>query len=198
LLENSLLDKGKISAGWFDREKHQGIHPWVNKLYDLVPIEIDKTIDFNLANDITFSNFESTFVSVVTETHVDKDILFFSEKIWKPIYVGHPFLIYGNPETLKKLRELGFRTFSRWWDESYDEEYDEKERMYKIIDILNYLNTLSKEELIEIREQMTETVEWNQHLYREMVTEKYNLDGNFFVSEVPMLKLLADIYYDKL
>jgi nucleoside-diphosphate-sugar epimerase len=198
LLENNLLDKGKVSAGWFDREINNGVHPWVHKLYDIVPIEIDKTIDFNLANDITFSNFESTFVSVVTETHVDKDILFFSEKIWKPIYVGHPFIIYGNPETLKKLKELGFRTFEKWWDESYDLEYDETERMYKIMDILNYLNTLTEYQLVEIREQMTETVEWNQHVYRETITKKYNLDGNFFVSEVPMLKLLADIYYDKI
>ena len=198
LLENELLERGKISAGWFDLQKHGGAHPWVNKLYDIVPIEIDKTIDYNLANDVTIPNFETTFVSVVTETHVDKNILFLSEKIWKPIYVGHPFIVFGNPGTLKKLKELGFRTFERWWDESYDEELDTTERMYRVIDILNYLKGLPQGELYEIREQMKETLEWNQHVYREMVTDKYKLDGQFFVSEVPMLKLLADIYWDKI
>lgn len=198
LLENDLLNKGKVSVGYFEIEKHGGAHPWVNKLYEKIPIEIDKTIDYNLANDITVPNFESSFVSVVTETHVDKDILFLSEKIWKPIYVGHPFIIFGNPGTLKELHKLGFRTFSQWWDEGYDDIIDTNERMYRIIDLLNYLKNLSEGELYDIREQMKETVEWNQHIYRKMVTEKYQLDGTHFVSEVPMLKLIADIYYDKI
>lgn len=198
LLENDLLDKGKVSAGWFDLDIHKGAHAWATKLYDIVPIEIDKTIDYNLANDITVPNFESTFVSVVTETHVDEGILFLSEKTWKPIFMGHPFIIFGNPGTLKKLKELGFKTFSDWWDESYDDELDTTERLYKIIDILNYLKTLSNDDLYGIREQMKETLEWNQHIYREMVTDKYKLDGQFYVSEVPMLKLLADIYHDKI
>ena len=116
LLENNLLEKGKVSAGWFDLEDHRDVHPWAPRLYENVPIEIDKTIDYNLANDITIPNYESTFVSVVTETHVDKDILFLSEKIWKPIFVGHPFILFGNPGTLKKLKELGIKTFENWWD----------------------------------------------------------------------------------
>lgn len=198
LLENDLLDKGKVSAGWFDLDNHKDKHAWASKLYEIVPIEIDKTIDYNLANDITLPNYESTFVSVVTETHVDKDILFLSEKIWKPIFVGHPFILFGNPGTLKKLKELGIKTFSDWWDESYDDELNETERLYKIIDILNYLKNLSNDDLYEIREQMKETLEWNQHIYRNMVTDKYQLDGQFYVSEVPMLKLLADIYYGKI
>lgn len=41
----------------------------------------------------------------------------------------------GPPGMLKKLREMGFKTFHDVWDESYDETLDHKERFYKILDL---------------------------------------------------------------
>jgi hypothetical protein len=41
----------------------------------------------------------------------------------------------GAPGMLKKLREMGFKTFHEVWDESYDDTPDHTERFYKIIDL---------------------------------------------------------------
>lgn len=43
----------------------------------------------------------------------------------------HPFIVYGSPFTLKSLRELGFKTFSPFIDESYDETISPFRRMQK-------------------------------------------------------------------
>ena len=34
----------------------------------------------------------------------------------------------SHSHTLKKLKEFGFKTFSDWWDESYDTEEDDSRR----------------------------------------------------------------------
>lgn len=198
LMDSNLLNDGKISVGNFDLHQHRDNHPSSDKLHSLTPIEIDKTIDYNLANDITFDNYESTFVSIVTESLVFEDTLFISEKTWKPIYVGHPFIIYGNRHTLKYLKSLGYKTFDKWWDESYDDEIDDNIRLSKIVKIIEELKKIHPEKLIQMREEMVELLEWNQHIYRMMIRQRYNLNDRHYISEVPMTKMLADIYYDKI
>ena len=61
----------------------------------------------------------------------------------------HPFFVVGNPHTLKKLKELGFKTFECIWDESYDNELDLNTRIEKIISEVKKLTNISLEELHE-------------------------------------------------
>ena len=56
---------------------------------------------------------------------MDKGTIFISEKTWKPIMVGHPFIMVGNKNNLKFLKDLGYKTFDKWIDESYDDIEDE-------------------------------------------------------------------------
>jgi len=46
--------------------------------------------------------------------------VFLTEKTFKPILLKMGFVIAGMEGSLKKLRDLGFKTFSDYWDESYD------------------------------------------------------------------------------
>lgn len=64
--------------------------------------------------------YKKTYCSVVVETAVT-DQLFLSEKTFKPIAYGHPFLILAQPGALNRLRKAGFETFDNIFDESYDE-----------------------------------------------------------------------------
>jgi hypothetical protein len=102
------------------------------------------------------------FVNIVTETLWDIDnCVFFSEKTLKPIYTCQPFIIVGNPYTLKKLKDYGFQTFSRWWDESYDEETDESRRIEKIFKVMRNISTWDKDKCKEILLEMNETLKHN-------------------------------------
>jgi uncharacterized ubiquitin-like protein YukD len=55
-----------------------------------------------------------------------------TEKIWKAIIAKHVFVVHGNYLYLQKLRELGFRTFGNYFDESYDLEFHKRHRIEKI------------------------------------------------------------------
>jgi hypothetical protein len=65
--------------------------------------------------------FEHGFASIVTETEFsDGAVIRISEKALKPLAMGHPLILFGNPFSLRLLRELGFSTFGSLFDESYD------------------------------------------------------------------------------
>jgi hypothetical protein len=64
------------------------------------------------------SHYYNTDVSIVSET---TQMEFFpTEKIYKSLMLGHPFILYSGKDALAKLRELGFKTFGNVIDESYD------------------------------------------------------------------------------
>ena len=51
----------------------------------------------------------------------------------KAIDYCKPFVINGDKGTLKYLHSIGFKTFDKWWDESYDEIKDGWERFDAIL-----------------------------------------------------------------
>jgi len=75
--------------------------------------------------------------------------------------VLHPFILVGHPYSLKKLKELGFKTFSPWIDESYDEIEDESIRMYRVLNEIDKLCSKSLDELHEMYIEMWPILEHN-------------------------------------
>jgi len=106
----------------------------IDKVNTLPTIKLDNDIGPNRGyQDLTW--YDNTVFSLVTETTVDENSLFLTEKIYKPIMIGHPFVIWGNPGTLEYLRSEGYQTFPELFDESYDIEENHAKRLEKIIKI---------------------------------------------------------------
>jgi len=99
-----------------------------------------------------------SFLNIVTETLYDSDSIFISEKTYKPIYLCQPFIIFGNPFTLNKLHELGYKTFNNWWDESYDSELDLSKRFTKIVKVIETISELNLNELKELKNKIQDVV----------------------------------------
>jgi len=194
LLREDLLENGKVSIGDFDMQTADlSKYPNATELKKIVPIEIDRTLKYNLANDVSHDDFHQTFVSLVTESLSDSNVLFLSEKIWKPIYMGHPFIVLGNPGTLKYLKKLGFQTYDRWWDETYDDEEDLEKRIDKIVFILKRLSEKNHEDLIKVREEMRDINIKNRELFKKIVSGKYEFPNNEYNPQKYMIKILAEI-----
>lgn len=158
------------------------------------PITIDRE---NTSDDITLymnlNDYERTFISVVTETLYEEDILFNSEKVWKPIIVGHPFLLLGNKGHLQWLRDEGFKTFGEWIDESYDQMDRMEDRSNKIVSEIKRLKNMSMEELMTIREEMKPICEHNKNLMKQRVKERF-YEGEEFERLLPTSKEIHKIY----
>ena len=127
----------------------------------MIAKELDVDLNVNRAGEYTRDFYKNTFCSVTSETLVNPDELFFSEKTFKPIYNMHPFLFLGNPYSLKKLKEFGYKTFDRWWDESYDEEQDFLIRIKKISKAMQEIATWSPEKCLQVTQEMEEILVHN-------------------------------------
>ena len=178
LLEKRLLDKGRVSLARWDWNPTNDIGDieTLKRLHKMTPIEIDRTLEFNLADNIHLPDYKHTFVSIVNETLTNTGTLFLSEKIFKAIAVGHPFLVIGNVGTLEYLKSLGYKTFDKWFDESYDKEEYFMKRVDKVVDQVMKFKRTSKEDLIKIRKEMQEITVHNQKVFIDTLDSKYDLD----------------------
>ena len=124
-----------------------------------------ENLDINLATDFNSVYHKNTFVSLVSETTTSDEIVFFSEKMFKPIYACQPFILSASRGSLTKLKEFGFKTFDRWWDESYDNEWTFSGRVDKIKKILYDLISKSDEEKVRMLQEMEEILVHNYELF---------------------------------
>jgi len=80
-----------------------------------------------------------TYFSLVTETVFDYPYSFRTEKIWKPIAMGHPWIAVANAGYYRDIRNLGFKTFDHLIDESFDQIEDSQKRIERILEVVKDL-----------------------------------------------------------
>lgn len=84
------------------------------------------------------AQYIDTYFSVVGETNIS-DAPFTTEKIYKPILAGHPFIVASTPGYYDYLHNLGFETFSDYINESFDHEESSSKRLSLIADQIKIL-----------------------------------------------------------
>ena len=96
-----------------------------------------------------------------------------SEKTYKSIAVGKPFVLFGQTGALRCLRSLGYKTFSPWIDESYDDIADDQQRFLKICDIVEKILSLDHQQHAAMLKRCQSNVEFNKELFFQHVHD-YN------------------------
>lgn len=90
--------------------------------------------DSNQHNDhqqVNLDLYLKSYVHLVMETHFDADQsagTFLTEKTYKCLKFGQPFVIFGPQHSLQTLRDRGYRTFDHCIDHGYDNISDNTER----------------------------------------------------------------------
>ncbi|MDX9731735.1 MAG: hypothetical protein RBT63_08195 [Bdellovibrionales bacterium] len=129
---------------------------------------LPKTLDRSFANDShrKFSNatddhrsqtiknyFIDSYFSLIAEgfttqtgAHDLEAPSMISEKVFYPIMNLHPFIILGEAHSLARLREYGYKTFSNWIDESYDDIESTEDRLFAALQAAETLCGLSEEQ----------------------------------------------------
>jgi hypothetical protein len=108
------------------------------------------------------------FCSLLVESETEQENLFISEKTAKCIIHEVPFIAFASYNFLDTLKKLGFKTFDRWWDESYDKEKDLSKRIKKISNVVSYINSKSLNELKSMYDDMKEVLTHNKKLYYDI------------------------------
>jgi hypothetical protein len=140
----------------------------------LISVEDEKILyspdcDNNIRNEIFYKSFSECFCLISNETRFFQPFANISEKTLYSFDQRMPLILVAPPYSLEYLRKLGFKTFDRWWDESYDIEENHEKRLVKILDVIDYIDSMSLEQLT--------------HLYLEMedvLTHNYSVLTKFY------------------
>lgn len=119
--------------------------------------------------------YSDIFAEIVCETYFSGLTFFPTGKTWRPIQQLTPFIVQGPTGYLANLRRVGFKTFSDYWDESYD-EYAGAERITYIQQIAKKLFTLDTNILSQMYEDMRPILLHNKRKFIDLNPQELLLD----------------------
>ena len=140
----------------------------VNQFVANGPYSCD-TLTSNQQNDhhvVNLELYQKSFFHIVAETHFDADQsggTFITEKTWKCIKYGQPFIVLGPAGTLKALRESGYKVFDSVLDNTYDTIEHNTKRWIAVRKLLIQVQQNAQ----ELYEKCRADVEWNQKMFAE-------------------------------
>lgn len=101
-------------------------------------------------------------IHLVAETLFSTNKIQLTEKVFKPMVMSQPFIIWGAPGTLAYLRDYGFQTFDHVWPEVYDLEQDHDRRMQMLVDLVNKIASLSSDQYRKLYQKCLPIIEHNR------------------------------------
>jgi len=175
--------KGYFSYNYiFESDSKNGIGPFqenllkdnknlIQNFLDSAPFKADSMPDTE-HNGFNFScrdHYENSYCNFVVETYfANPDNTHgrgITEKILKPICHNQFFIVIGPPHTLKYLRKLGYKTFNRCIDESYDEIEDNEKRMNAVIELCSSIADMSINEIHDLYLKLKPEIVHNSELF---------------------------------
>jgi hypothetical protein len=171
-LYNKLIEGNVLSNSVYS---FLGLNPPVriDKEYELPWVDANNYPKYGMDQDIYEQPYVDTVCSIVSETNDNDTDVFMTEKIWKPIIAQQVFVVHGNYLYLQKLREIGFKTFNNYFDESYDLERNRDKKIDKIVSLCKDLKKIDWQDIYR------QTIALRQHNYdtlfnKEKLSEEVN------------------------
>ena len=124
--------------------------------------------------EMHLSNYYRGKINICTETLYYKDyegwsdVICVTEKIFRNLYFGIPYVVVGNRYTLAYIKSLGFKTYDSFINESYDYQVDAyryKQAVYTANNLLEYWDS----------NELTDVLEYNKQFFHN----KKNADVHF-------------------
>lgn len=132
----------------------------------MTPIEFEKHQQNWISQIIPWNIYDRCWINLVAET--DTKGFLPSEKITKPIMAAQPWVVFAGHHYLKHLREMGFQSFDRWIDESYDNMPNDNLRAQAVVASLDRFSQLPDQEKITQIEEMKPILEHNRKMLLDL------------------------------
>ena len=138
--------------------------PWE---YDIQLNKITSLSQILSQTDTEQLAYLETYINSPIEISIEYKVneLDISEKTFKPIAFLQPFIVFGQPTTLEYLKDNGYKTFNKWWDESYDTITDSGIKFKMLTHLYKKISRMPHNQLTEILYEMWPIVEHNYYKY---------------------------------
>ena len=145
IYKNFNLDDGYFSFYGRSRSNRNNMYDIVADHYilnqelaamqEMLPINLTNESGKYHPNDLKHLElhlFNDSYINIVVESVMSTNFL--TEKTYKPIANLQPFVLVAGRHSLKELHALGYKTFDKWIDESYDDIEDNWTRAIAAVD----------------------------------------------------------------
>ena len=187
LFNRGLLNDTRFS--WVDNKNTRNL---LNKeLINYLEIDVNNFKAIQLEGDVMYGSELSTHeeylytinpnwyykskVNIITETNFNETEIHITEKTWKAIYLGVPFVISASNEHLQTLRNMGFKTFNSVINEDYD-NMNGKNKIKQIIDsaevLANIYNTPEVLDICKFNKELYSNLEHRRQICKEVFLDK--------------------------
>ena len=160
----------------------------INDLKSKLPFDIDDTDKTNhgpagigkgfFDADLPFSpiHYRNSFISIVMGAFpFDTNGHHLHSSTFNPMYCGHPIIQFGPHKSLEVMKQYGFKTFDKWWDESYDDEPNGVKRLQMVMDLVLKISQYEEKDLLYMYSDMKETLQHNID-----IIENYDVKTNLY------------------
>jgi len=167
---------------WFDDELNKFLLEYISQEeIDLSFMNVNKVLDtdYDPVGDVqhikeirdlsVFSN--QTYLHIVGEFNCSNEKVYVTEKASRPIVMGKPFVLFGDRYSLAELRDMGFKTFNNFWDESYDELPTAKQRIDGALDTLDWIRN-NMDITKPYTDEMIKVLKYNRDYYNNEYRSK--------------------------
>lgn len=163
-------------------------HDILNQL----PLLYKENLDLrsNPALDSNLEKFYDSYLNIVTETKdINENETFITEKVFKAMMCFQPFVVIGTTGILKELKKLGYKTFDKWIDESYDLIEDDKLRWKSAIDSsIKFFNRTDE----EILNDLNDMIDILDHNFNQIEKNNKNIEINILTQFMWQMFALKD------
>jgi hypothetical protein len=175
LLDNELLDKGIVTLGKYDDQEYM--------FSELVKLDIDEVTteyyygSMGLTKENPYSLgdinvWRNCFLNIISETSYSSP-RFISEKTYKPIIGMRPFILHGNPNILRHLKDCGFYTFEEYWpDVNFRECSSAEDTAACIAIVLREVCSKSHTAISDMYTEMLPKLRYNRERFFQYVNEQ--------------------------
>jgi hypothetical protein len=157
----------------------------INSFASRLPLTIDNETNINQMcedrGNVSRPYYQNSLVSLITETNFDNPEVTLTEKSYKPIKEKHPFIIAGVNGALKGLHRAGFKTFSEFWDESYDDIACPATRIRAIKQIIEEISTWDNDKILDFKRKVKPILDHNYNVLKNASPRTVALEINDIV-----------------
>jgi len=161
----------KNSDQWFRRSQfQQAIKSADLEKYGYISTPEQKKVDINTINYVDINVIIEAFTTKIEEGFMDnpETLPILSEKVFRSAAYRKPFLMFAYPHALKDLKWMGYKSFDKIFDESYDNEENDLKRIKMIVFELYKFCLKTDEERKELIDSISDVLEHNFQLYKKL------------------------------
>lgn len=146
-------------------------------------IKVIRASDFHLLIEKSYVHDWVDFTADVE--HNEDDGHFISEKTYRALVARRPFIVYSKQNWLTRFRRQGFKTFSPFINESYDDEPNTAKRLAMVADEVERICKLSADEYATLVNECQAIVDHNYAL----MTTIYNKENLISIEQILTCKV---------